>query len=59
MTRTTTQPASRPADDCEEALFIELYTSMAMAMLEQGCPMDTPLTGLDGLTLGDLVGEEG
>ncbi len=42
----------------QEKITTDLLTNLVMAMLEQGCPMDTPIAMLDGVTLGDLVEEE-
>jgi len=38
----------------EQKIHEDLLFNMVMAMIEQDCPMDTPIPQLEGVTLGDL-----
>ena len=44
-------------EQIEQKITEDLLFNMVSAMLEQGCPMDTPIALLEGVTLGDLLKE--
>ena len=54
LTHQMTTTPNTPADPIEEQLMADIYTNLVLAMLEQGCPMDTEIVGLD-MTLGQAV----
>ena len=44
-------------EQIEQKIMEDLLFNMVSAMVEQDCPMDTPIALLDGVTLGDILEE--